>query len=851
MSTYYCESCLTGENKYIDGGDLPIVLPGQPNIGFNIGSGFNSSVSTVKLQSDGKILVGGSFTSYSGVSKNNIIRLNTDGSVDNSFVIGTGFNTYVSDIEVQTDGKILVIGGFTSYSGVSRNYIIRLNTDGSVDNSFSVGSGFNNNLFSIELQSDGKILVGGYFTSYSGVSVGVGLIRLNINGTIDNTLNTGSGFYSNFGEGGDGSVSTIQYQPDGKIIVGGAFTDYNGTYIGSGIVRLTSGGTIDSTFNNGSGVGEANVFSIKLQSDGKILVGGNFTSYSGISKGFIVRLNSNGSIDNSFVIGTGFNNTVRTIQLQSDGKILVGGEFTSYSGVSKYSIIRLNTDGSVDDSFVIGVGFNGTVESIVVNSNGKIIVVGSFLKFNGYFINRICQLDSLVNNPILYTTDFRCYESLNEVFNNINPIFNIGSGFNAEIFSIVSQTDGKILVGGNFSSYSGIPVNKIIRLNTNYTVDTSFVIGNGFNSTVYTIALQSDGKILVGGFFTSYSGVTRNRIIRLNTDGSVDTSFVVGTGFDNLVKNILVQSDGKILVVGYFPGYSGVSKNGIVRLNSNGSIDNSFVTGNGFTGSTAANTVTLQSDGKILVVGAFTSYSGVSKNRIVRLNSNGSIDNSFVIGTGFNNTIETIQLQSDGKILVGGNFSSYSGVSRNNIIRLNTDGSIDTSFVIGTGFSVGGTVYNIEVQSDGKMLVGGAFTSYSGVSKGYIVRLNSDGSIDTSFDLGIGFNSTVYVITLQSGGNILVGGLFTQIANLSEGKFASLLEIPFESEYTALELFTDCEICNGYVIPISANTPSIICFVCSGETISVNPPHPVWTGLNGGAVTQMNAVLLGGNGLNS
>jgi uncharacterized delta-60 repeat protein len=850
MSTYYCESCLTGENTYIDGGDLSIQLPGIPNFGFNIGSGFNSSVRCVALQSDGKILVGGDFTSYSGVSRNKIIRLNTDGSVDNSFVIGTGFTQYVSDIEVQTDGKILVVGGFTSYSGVARNYIIRLNTDGSVDNSFSIGSGFSNPPLDLELQADGKILVGGFFTSYSGVSLNNGgLIRLNTNGSRDNTLNIGLGFYNSFGEG-EGSVDAIQFQPDGKIIVGGSFDQYNGTSIGSGIVRLTSGGTIDSTFNSGSGIGDANVNTIALQSDGKILVGGSFTSYSGVSKDYIVRLNSNGSIDTSFVIGTGFNNFVYTIALQSDGKILVGGDFTSYSGVSGNRIIRLNSNGSIDHSFSIGVGFDAAVESIVVNSNGKIIVVGNFGKFNGYFNNRICQLDSLVsNNPILYSTDFRCYEALSEVFNSINPLFDIGTGFNANINDIETQTDGKILVGGDFTSYSGVSRNRIIRLNTDYTVDTSFVIGSGFDTSVTSFALQSDGKILVGGFFSSYSGVAKNRIIRLNTDGSVDNSFVIGTGFSQAVRDISVQSDGKILVGGNFPTYSGVSKNGIVRLNTDGSIDNSFVIGDGFTGDTLVYTVKIQTDGKILVGGQFTSYSGVSKNFIVRLNSNGSIDSSFVIGTGFNNTTLSIALQPDGKILVGGYFTTYSGVSSNRIIRLNTDGSIDSSFSIGTGFV--GTIQTITLQSDGKILVGGSFSSYDGVSNNYIVRLNSNGSIDSSFVVGTGFNNAVFDIELQLDGNILVGGAFTEIANLNAYRFTGLLSVPLESEYTAIELFSECEICNGYVIPISANTPSIICFVCSGETSTVDPVRPVWTGLNGGAVTQMNAVLLGGNGLNS
>ena len=110
------------------------------------------------IQSDGKILVGGTFFTYNGVSANRVIRLNSDGSVDNTFVTGTGFNNYVLSIVIQSDGKILVGGGFTAYNGVSANRIIRLNSDGSIDNTFVTGTGFDNYVYSIAIQSDGKIL---------------------------------------------------------------------------------------------------------------------------------------------------------------------------------------------------------------------------------------------------------------------------------------------------------------------------------------------------------------------------------------------------------------------------------------------------------------------------------------------------------------------------------------------------------------------------------------------------------------------------------------------------------------------------------------------------------------------
>jgi len=148
----------------------------------------------------------------------------------------------------------------------------------------------------------------------------------------------------------------------------------------------------------------------------------------------------------------------------------------------------------------------------------------------------------------------------------IDPDFSIGTGFDSNVRSIALQSDGKILVGGFFVSYNDTSQNYITRLNADGSIDTSFNIGTGFYNVVRSIAVQSDGKILVGGAFTSYDGTPQNRITRLNTDGSLDTTFNIGTGFDSTPASIAVQSDGKILVGGFFTSYKGTPQNRITRL---------------------------------------------------------------------------------------------------------------------------------------------------------------------------------------------------------------------------------------------------------------------------------------------
>ena len=358
---------------------------------------------------------------------------------------------------------------------------------------------------------------------------------------------------------------------------------------------------------------------------------------------------------------TGFNSTVNSLAVQPDGKILVGGLFIVYSSLptntAAYRIARLNPDGTLDNTFTTGVGFNSIVSlnSLVVQSDGKILVGGSFTSYNGTAgVNRIARLN---NNGSLDTT------------------FNIGTGFNNTVSSLAVQSDGKILVGGQFGTYNGSTVNRIARLNNNGILDTSFNNGGaGFNGLVNSLAVQSDGKILVGGAFNTYNGTTVNRLARLNADGSLDTSFTnnAGTGFDGSVYNLALQADGKILAVGLFSSYDVNLTPRIARLNADGTIDNTFTTGVGVLGfNNVPYALAVQSDGKILLGGQFTTYNGTTVNRIARLNPDGSRDTTlYNSALGFNQVVNSLAVQSDGKILVGGAFSAYDGTSVGRIARL-------------------------------------------------------------------------------------------------------------------------------------------------------------------------------------
>jgi len=326
----------------------------------------------------------------------------------------------------------------------------------------------------------------------------------------------------------------------------------------------------------------------------------------------------------------------------------------------------------------------------------------------------------------------------------------------SDVTDVKYQIDGKILAVGNFTN----PIGRIIRVNPSGVIDPSFIVSGGFNNPVNSLDINSIGQIIVGGTFTTYQGISRNSIALLNTNGSLVLGFTNGFSPGSDVRKVKFQPDGKILVVGNFITYNGSPVNRICRLNTDGTLDGTFNIGTGF--GNLARTIDIQSDGKILVGGLLNTYNGSPVNSICRLNTDGTLDGTFNIGTGFDlNGVNSIKIQPDGKILVGGLFTTYNGSPVNSICRLNTDGTLDGTFNIGTGF-LGLSVNSINILSNGKIIVGGNFTTYNGVTVNRICKLNTNGTLDTSFGCTPvdGANNTIFSIDVDGSDNVCVGGVF-------------------------------------------------------------------------------------------
>ncbi|HYW72610.1 MAG TPA: Ig-like domain-containing protein, partial [Pyrinomonadaceae bacterium] len=449
------------------------------------------------------------------------------------------------------------------------------------------------------------------------------------------------------------------------------------------------------------------------------------------------------------------NGLVRTIAVQPDGKILLGGDFTTLSpnggaAVTRNYIARLNPDGSVDMSF--NPNANSSVQSIALQADGKIILGGDFSILapnGGAAINRTCIARL---NPD----------------GTVDPAFDPRA--NSSVLAIAVQPDGAIVIGGDFASFApggGPPVarNHVARLSPSGGVDPQF--DPKANQSVSSLALQPDGRILIGGRFTALApnggaSVARNYLARLNVDGSLDGPF--NPNPNNILGSIALQLDGRILIGGEFSaltpnGGALVSRSYLARLNDDGTVDTTFAAAgpNGF-----VRTIALQPDGRILIGGGFVTFGpGFTFHKyMARLNVDGSLDPS--VDPASNDQVFTIAVQADGKILAGGPFAgpnAFKGQTRNRIARLERDGRLDQTLNIN---AAGGSVRATLVQADGKIVIGGNFTSIQGVGRNGLARLNTDGTLDTPFNPNI--NGSVLSLALQPDGKIIVGGGFSALA---------------------------------------------------------------------------------------
>jgi uncharacterized delta-60 repeat protein len=352
-------------------------------------------------------------------------------------------------------------------------------------------------------------------------------------------------------------------------------------------------GSLDEAFNPPTNADHEIRVALQ-QPDQKLLVAGMFTQFGDGPCQGVARMELDGTLDRSF--SGAADSDVFALALQPDGNVLVGGIFTKINSRTCRRMARLNSDGTLDDSFTTKAGVNKGVRAMLVQDDGKIVVGGAFDAVGRRKQNRIARFNADGAR---------------------DTAFNPGEGASAIVWALAQQPDGKLIVAGDFTTFDQQAYTRVVRLNANGRVDTDFNPGSGADAVIYALAVQPDGKVLIGGDFTRVNQLERNRIARLNADGSVDTTFKPGAGPNTGVRCLALQPDGKILMGGIFTSVDGAPRGRVARLNPDGSLDARFDPGEG--ASEVVRWVVPQADGNVLVVGGFSTFAGKECVRLARV----------------------------------------------------------------------------------------------------------------------------------------------------------------------------------------------------------------------------------------
>lgn len=726
------------------------------DVAFNPGSSLNGPVTALARQPDGKLIIGGEFTTLHDSLHNHIARLHPDGTTDESYLAAIDhFEHYPSvwGLTFQADGKLLVNGWFTEVNGQAQTNLVRLNPDGTRDAAFLPGGlvlqdiwGNPGSVDLILVQPDQKILMTGWFVALDGV-LRTNMARLQSDGSVDDGFKVDLVSAYSPGMVEVGQITALCLQADGKIIIGGAFNSVNGV-ARTNLARLNADGSLDSEFmatvefHEGDGVHPGDIASLVVQTDGRILIGGRFTLVNGVMQTNIVRLNPDGSFDASFsAVNTHRDGRVAQMLLLPNDSVLARGGFSA-DGENWWQVMQFDMNGRADAAFQ-PPAIEDEVVTMLRQPDGRVVLGGDFWSVGTLTRHGVARLQA-DGTP-------------DAVFDNGAPL-----GV-ADLVSVLAvQPDGKILVAGDWlHRINGREYPHLARLLPDGSVDESFAPVPDIYQ-VQALALQPNGKILLGGHFPLAPGNVQYGILRLNADGSRDTNFSNGfVPVNETVTCIRVQTNGQILIAGYFTQVQQHQQVGYARLNPDGVLDPDFAHEFYFA---PVRDVALQDDGRIVLVGDFG---------IRQLDPDGRLDSTFH-APWVNGVLFAVTMQSNARILIGGNFDSVGGQSRQSLARLQTDGTPDETFT--NSFpGMAALIWRLELEADGKIIIAGQFRpEVSDIFESRLIRLRPDGSPDPTLAVNLS-RGAIECIAAQADGKVLIGGEFSVVNQTARRGVARLM----------------------------------------------------------------------------
>jgi uncharacterized delta-60 repeat protein len=732
------------------------------------------ALQALQLSDGSRIVVSNSIGRVNGSDVyNGLIKLSPSGQLDAAFKRQVEQYSFVASSVAEAPGNKLIVElqGPGTFGSQVHNGLVRLNFDGSLDPSFRPQPALQNQAFfriPYAVQPDGKIVVGNEMALNASSATRL-LARLNTDGTPDASFSSQlSSVFSPLVSPATSEIVGILRQPDGKLLVSLAI--YNTPNVGPRLIRLQPTGATDGSFSYPAAFRSPETMA--LQPDGKILISENIHS-----RPLLVRLQPSGLVDFSFITPTDLTllspDPTSAIQVQADGRVLVAGvrEPGLFMGEANSFLVRLLSTGAPDTSWQPPMygDYQAVIYRMQLLPSGQVLVAGTPKLYASATAvpSAVGLLDASGANVATFAP----------VLQNAGLITNMAL-----------QPDGRIVAGGKFSEINGVPARNLARFNSDGTLDASFTANcavRGGSPYVSGLVLQADGKIIVGGGFAEAGGSARTAVARLLPSGLADPTFTSplqphSSASIQQANNLALQPDGQLVLSGYLQPTGAPQAQMLLRTSASGQVDTGFQPG-----AIAPNydtsywfPVLVQPDGRIVTANlTFPGTAPGTYERLERLLPSGSIDPAFTRTTtgGLANQayILTLARYPDGRLLAGGNFGFYNGLTMGNMVRLSATGVLDASFVSTIGSF---QVRAIAIQPNGRVLAAG--DSYGYTVNPPMIRLLNDGSADATFiraqgpALGLGPRK----LLIQPDGKILLSGYFTTVAGQPRMAITRLLD---------------------------------------------------------------------------
>ena len=807
--------------------------PGTPDPGFrpriesvaDDGTPRPGVVHCLAVQSDGRILVGGSFNRVNGIARTNLARINPDGSLDRLFLAGVDSGGDVEAIVLRPDGLIWLGGRFRQVNGQRRKALARIDENGGLDPRFELIPELEGEVHALAFQSDGKLVFGGRFEAFDlPLRPLKSLARLNVNGTLDDTFASDlspaiPGFpglplpevWNILPEGSErillevqgplapaGNASLWSIRPTGEREPE-VFGSHAVSRRGLRVFRYPDGRLLVSDFGEGSGgspslyryhpTGDidpssqpwhsAGITAAVILSDGRAVLGG-FTDFSwavGNGGQNVVRLQADGRLDPTFGSGTRIDGSVSVMALQSEGQLLLGGSMAGVNGISLAGLCRL---------------YGGEAEGpvIVTPPQSQTLVAG---------MSATLQVTATGTAPLSYqwrNRDRNLRDQTNAVL-NLDPVLNTET----HLYSVqVSNA-----VGAVSSPVARLTVSAPTRI-VQGPENLTFKPGNPIRFTVsatgpapLSYSWYANGEPIAGAVAPEFSidearpedageywvevsgpggrAVSSKAFLRLRTvqAGDGDPAFAPGAGAMGRVMAVLPLANGSVVVGGNFTQIAGLPHRFVALLQTNGLPHPDFAAQ--LPDDFSFSTIAALSTGDILVSGR-VGRDFASQAYLALLDAAGGVKREVILSQGSGAGIGTLAVQSDDRVLVGGMFQWKAGPSHTyvNLARFDAGLAPDLSFP--TNLALNGIVSGLAVDASDRILVGGTFTELQHQPRTGVARLGVDGGLDPGFDAGairyLNGPGSVYHLAVLPDGGCYVSGSFDQVGGRSTRNIARL-----------------------------------------------------------------------------